>query len=394
MTIVAIAELNRRAEGVAEGKTFHFVLPGEQVDAADGKVITPSAQRIDPFCSYYGRCGGCQLQHWSEEAYRAWKAALVTSALAQRGIDVGTITMVDAHGEGRRRVALHVRKRDGRVTVGFMALRSHDLVDIEICPVLAPGLQRANAVARALGSALGDCDCWVTLADTGLDVSVKVERKELDRALPKLAAVANAQELARLTVNGNEVLVRQRPVISVGKAQVAVPSGSFLQATKAGEQVLSQLVLEGIGKKAKAVADLFCGVGPFAFRIAERARVAAFDSDKPSIIALQAAVKLTPGLKPISAEVRNLMNEPLVPGELKEFDAVVFDPPRAGAETQAKKLAASSVKRVVAVSCDPLTFGRDAAILVAGGYKLEKVTAVDQFKYTAHVECVGVFSRE
>lgn len=392
MISYSIEGLNRRAEGVAGDRLFHFVLPGEQVDT-DGSVVASSSERIEPFCSYYERCGGCQLQHWADAPYRQWKAGLVSGALQQRGIAVDPVKIIDAHGEGRRRVALHVRKKSGVVTAGFMALRSHDLIDIALCPILAPALQRAPDVARAIGGVLGDCDCWVTLADNGLDVSVKVDRKELERALPRLSALAADQQLARLTVNGDEIVVRQRPAVAMGRAQVVIPAGSFLQATRAGENALSKLVNEGVGKKAKAVADLFCGVGPFALRLAERARVDAYDSDKPAIAALQAAVRSTQGLKPVTAAVRNLMNEPLVPGELKAFDAVVFDPPRAGAEAQAKKISASTVKRVVAVSCDPITFARDAAILVAGGYRLEQVTAVDQFKYTAHVECVGVFSR-
>lgn len=393
MSTVTIETLNRRAEGVAGDKTFHFVLPGEQVNGSTGAVEVASSERISPICPYYGRCGGCQLQHWAEEPYRRWKAELVRSALRQRGLIPPDIPIVDAHGEGRRRVALHVRKREGKVSAGFMAMRSHDLINIDICPVLAPALQRAPDVARALGVILGDCDCWVTLADNGLDVAVKVERKELERALPKLSVAAADLKLARLTVNGEVVVSRDRPMVSMGPAQVAIPPASFLQATAKGEEVLAQLALQGVGKKAKAVADLFCGVGPFAFRLAATARVAAYDSDKPAIAALSAASKATQGLKPITAAVRNLTSEPLVPGELKEFDAVVFDPPRAGAEAQAKKLAVSGVKRVVSVSCDPLTFARDAAILVAGGYKLASVTAVDQFKYTAHVECVGVFQK-
>ena len=171
-----------------------------------------------------------------------------------------------------------------------------------------------------------------------------------------------------------------------------LPAGSFLQATKQGEETLSALVLAALGK-SKSVADLFCGIGPFALRIANHAKVLAVDTDKPAIAALSQAVRLTRGIKPLKTEVRDLMREPVVVSELKEFDAVVFDPPRAGAEAQAKQLAKSAVKTVVAVSCDPASFARDAEILINGGYKLKSLTAVDQFKYTSHVETVGVFSR-
>lgn len=343
-------------------------------------------------CKYFGECGGCQLQDMADTEYRAFKAGLVHDALQRRGVEVSAVPLIDAHGAGRRRVAIHVRREDGKVTAGFMAARSHRLVDIERCPILVPTLADAMDIGRDVAEAAGNADVWITATDSGLDVAVKAERKQAEISLPKLTAIAMARKLARLSLNGEILLVNAQPVVRMGKAVVTLPPGSFLQATARGEEVLSELVLEAVGK-AKHVADLFCGLGPFAFRIAERARVTAFDSDKAAIDALQAAVKTTQGLKPITAAVRNLMSEPLVAGELKDFDAVVLDPPRAGAEAQARKLAASSIKRVAYASCDPDSFARDAAILVAGGYRLEKVTAVDQFKYSRHVECVGAFRR-
>ena len=171
-----------------------------------------------------------------------------------------------------------------------------------------------------------------------------------------------------------------------------LPSGSFLQATAMAEATLAKLVLDGVGS-AKSVADLFCGLGPFTLRLAERAKVFAADADKPAILALQKAVRHTQGLKPVTAVTRDLFREAMVPVELNGYDAVVFDPPRAGAEAQARELAKSKVKTVVAVSCEPRTFARDAAILVAGGYRLETVTPVDQFAWSTHVEVVGVFRR-
>jgi 23S rRNA (uracil1939-C5)-methyltransferase len=278
------------------------------------------------------------------------------------------------------------------VQAGFMAARSHDLIDIDQCPILVSALQNATDIARKLGAKLGDCDVSITAADNGLDVSIKAERKIADEQMPRLATLAGELNLARLNINGNMVAARAVPVVSIGKALVQVPPGSFLQATKAGEEALANLVLASFGK-SKSVADLFCGVGPFALRIAENAKVTAIDSDKPAIASLAQAARLTTGLKPLKAEVRDLMREPLVANELKEFDAVVFDPPRAGAEAQARQLAKSTVKSIVAVSCDPASFARDAETLVGGGYKLKLLTAVDQFKWTSHVEIVGSFSR-
>lgn len=400
---VSITAMGRRAEGLAmhEGHPL-FVplsLPGEELRVAiEGErgsirdILAASPQRVAPFCPHYGRCGGCQLQHWQEVPYRVWKAGLVDSALAAKGIDKNVSGLIDAHGAGRRRVSIHARRRDGVATAGFMAARSHDLLDLDRCPVLVPALAPAFDVARTLAARLGDSDVALTATASGLDVSVKAERKIVTAEMPKLAGLARELDLARLSVNGEVVVMPRVPLVQMGKAMVPIPPVSFLQATAAGEDVLGTLVCDGLGK-AKSVADLFSGCGPFTFRIAERARVRAFDSDRPAIAALIAAQRTASGLKPVSAEARDLFRAPLVASELKDYDTVVFDPPRAGAEAQAKQLARSQVKTVIAVSCDPVTLARDAAILVGGGYALEAVTAVDQFKWTAHVETVAIFRR-
>ena len=389
---VTIESLNWRGEGVSGSKIFRHVLLGEVVEVATGRVILASPERIDAFCKFYERCGGCQLQHWEAEPYQEWKKNLVTSALARRGIEAKVNAIVDAHGIGRRRVTLHVRKKDGVVAAGFMAPRSHDLINIDCCPILTPALASATDIARKLGSRLGDCDVSLTEADNGLDAVVKVERRIADEQLPKLAGLVAELKLLRLTINGNLVATYATPTIAMGKGVVQLPPRSFLQATKLGEETLSALVIAGIGK-AKSVADLFCGIGPFALRIANQASVHAIDMDKPAIAGLAQAVRRTTNIKPLKTEVRDLMREPVVASELKAFDAVVFDPPRAGAEAQARQLAKSTVKTVVAVTCDPASFARDAEILLAGGYKLKSATAVDQFKYTSHVEVVAVFVR-
>ena len=389
---VIIEHLNWRGEGVGIGQTFRNVLAGETIDSVTGQVLQTSVERIEPFCKYYVRCGGCQLQHWQQAPYQDWKKNLVTVALLKRGVEFPVAEIIDAHGAGRRRVSLHVRRKDGAVIAGFMAARSHDLIDIDQCPILVPALQNSTDIARKLGSKLGDCDVSLTAADNGLDVSIKAERKIADEQMPKLAGLVTELNLARLTINGNMVATRAMPVVSIGKALVQVPPGSFLQATKAGEEALATLVMNSLDK-AKSVADLFCGVGPFALRIAERAKVTAIDSDKSAIGSLAQAVRLASGIKPLKPEVRDLMREPLVANELKDFDAVVFDPPRTGAEAQARQLAKSNVKTVVAVSCDPASFARDAEILVSGGYKLKSLIAVDQFKWTSHVEIVAAFTR-
>ena len=398
-----IEGMGRRGEGVARRDDRTVFVPGTLPDevvkaAGDGDRLALIAieraapDRVAPFCSYYGRCGGCQLQHWREEPYRAWKASLISEQLKARGLPSEVSGIIDAHGTGRRRASLHVRKKDGVVTAGFMEARTHTLLDIASCPILTPEMARVFDIGRAIGAKLSDCDVAVTSTLTGLDVSVRAERKFAQAEHAKLASFVRDLGLARLSVNSEVIATAVPPRLEIGKASVALPPGGFLQATALGEETLAQLVIEALGK-SKSVADLFCGIGPFAFRIAERARVEAYDNDRAAVAALNAAAKVTSGLKPITAAARDLFREPLVPNEMKELDAVVFDPPRAGAEAQAKQLARSKVKTVVAVSCDAATFARDAEILVAGGYALRKVTAVDQFKWSSHVEIVAQFTR-
>ena len=342
--------------------------------------------RIDPFCPYFGTCGGCTLQHFGPPSYFALKQELVESALRNAHVAADVRPVVEAHGDGRRRATLHARGK----AVGYMQARSHELLDITHCPILVPALEtRAVTLAHPIAATIGDCDIAYTATETGLDVAIKTERKF---KAEKLTLLAQRSGLARMSLNGEMVIESRPPTVKMGKAMVEIPMASFLQATAMAEAELSKLVLEGVGK-AKSVADLFCGMGPFALRLAEQAKVFAVDSDRLAIAALQKAVRFTQGLKPVTAQFRDLFREPLVPVELKDFDAVVFDPPRAGAEAQARELAKSKVRTVVAVSCEPRTFARDAAILVAGGYRLEKVTPVDQFAWSMHVEMVGVFRR-
>jgi 23S rRNA (uracil1939-C5)-methyltransferase len=398
MTVATtITALGQKGEGLTqwEGQRLFVpkTLPGEQVlvDVAGERgalveVLEPSADRVEPFCPYFRQCGGCALQHAGPQTYAAFKRGLVQTALQFAGLDCPVGEVVDARGAGRRRASLHVRG----TRAGYMRFHSHELLDIAVCPILEPGLrERAPAIAHAFGVVIGDCEISFTASATGLDVGVQTERKLKPESL---APLFRQFRLARLAVNGELVLQAQAPVVRMGKAQVELPIGSFLQATHAAETELAAMVAASL-KGAKTVADLFCGVGPFALRLAERAKVFAADADKPAIEALRNAVRATQGLKQIVAERRDLFREPLTRFELNRFDAVVIDPPRAGAQAQARELAASTVKTVVSVSCDPRSFARDAAILYAGGYRLESVNPIDQFAFSPHVEVVGLFHR-
>jgi 23S rRNA (uracil1939-C5)-methyltransferase len=409
---LVISTLGRRGDGIAQTPAgliyVPYALPGETIEAEPWpshpdrrrlvRIESASAERITPVCPHFGTCGGCALQHWAGARYRAWKRALVIDALAQAGLAPPVDDLVDAHGEGRRRAVLHARRRGTRdvLEVGFSALRAHRVVAIDRCPIFAPGLDGAIEAAWAIAEALAPqgkpLDLQVTATMEGLDVDVRGSGP-LDAArTTELARAAERHRLARLTRHGEIVAQRAPPTVMMGAARVLLPPGAFLQATAAGEAALAQRVLahcEGV----KTVADLFAGVGPFALRLAERARVAAADSDGAAIAALQRAAAATQGLKPITASVRDLYRRPFVPAELKPFDAVVFDPPRQGAQAQAHELARSGVPAVVAVSCDPATFARDARILVDGGYRLTGVTPIDQFRYSFHVEIVARFER-
>lgn len=399
MTRLTLTEMGRHGEAVGEagGRPVYvpYALPNEVVEAEISgshaqlrKILSPSPDRIEPFCPHFGQCGGCQIQHWRVDAYRDWKRGLVATALENQGITAEVEPLIDAQGEGRRRATLHVAKTPSGVIAGFNAARSHDIHPLDHCPILVPALARAPEMARRIGEVIGNCDVAFTAADNGIDVDVATKRKPT----PDLLALVHSDNLTRLSVNREPLVTRFAPEIAIGKTRLRLPAGSFLQATKAGEETLAALVIENVGK-AKKVADLFSGVGVFALRLAQRAQVLAADSDKPAITALMEAVRHTPGLKPVEAKARDLFREPLMARELKEFDAVVFDPPRAGAEAQAQQLAKSTVKTVVAVSCDSASFARDARILIDGGYGLKRVTPVDQFAFTAHVETVALFQR-
>ncbi|MDB5656069.1 MAG: rRNA (uracil-5-)-methyltransferase RumA [Tardiphaga sp.] len=408
---LTIDHVGQRGDGVAyaDGATVFvpYTLGGEIVEAAPSPghaerrklafVETASPQRVEPFCVYFGRCGGCAIQHWQPDPYQAWKRQIVIDTLAHARIECPVDPIIDAHGAGRRRITAHARRGgDNEIRVGFAAAASHAIIAIDECPILEPGLKGALDVARALALLLKPTDkpldIQVTAASNGLDVDVRGTGPLPTPLIAKLSQLAEHYKLARLTRHGELVLMRTSPMITIGTAQVMLPPGSFLQATAAGEDVLAELVVKAC-KGSKVIVDLFCGVGPFALRLAAKSRVMAYDSDEGAILSLQQAAKDTSGLKPITAAVRDLFHRPLVAQELRDVDAVVFDPPRQGAQAQAEKLAASKVKTVVAVSCNVQSFVRDAKILIDGGYKIDSVTPVDQFRHTPHVELVARFRR-
>lgn len=406
---VVIKRLGAKADGIADaasGPVFvPKALPGETVTIErDGsradlvRVDAPSPERETPFCPYYDACGGCATQHMTHGFYQAWKQDILAHTLRQARIEAPIEAMIDAHGDGRRRVTLHVRFPDRAMHVGYMAARSHQIVEIAFCPIAEPGLkEQAPVIARAIGehlkAARKPLDIQITNTQTGFDVDVRGHGplKASDRL--GLIGLAGTLDLSRLSIHGDVIVERRPPAIVMGRASVVPPAGTFLQATRLGEETLARLVTQAC-ERAKRVADLFSGSGPFALRLAEKAEVHAVEYDQGSMTALDKAFRATPGLRRISTEARDLFRRPLLLPELNAFDAVVLDPPRAGAEAQAKQLAVSKVPLVVSVSCDAATFARDAAILTGGGYRLERVIPVDQFKHSPHLEVVGILRRD
>jgi 23S rRNA (uracil1939-C5)-methyltransferase len=406
-----IDHVGHRGDGVSisSGGTLYvpYTLGGETVETAaiSGQperrkllaVDTSSPERIVPFCPHFGVCGGCAIQHWQPDAYQAWKRNIVVETLRAAKLDCEVAPLVDAHGAGRRRATFHARMGTREILkVGFSAAGSHDIIPIDRCPILDPGLKGALEAAWALAEALKPTgkplDIQATATINGLDIDIRGSGPLAPSRIAALSRLTEQHRLARLTRHGELVLMRNAPEIMIGAARVTLPPGSFLQATVAGEETLAALVAERTGK-ARHIADLFCGVGPFALRLASRARITALDSDAGAVAALQKAAGATPGLKPVKAAMRDLFRRPLMPQELREFDAVVFDPPRQGAEAQTRQLAASQVPVVVAVSCNVSTFARDIRMLIDGGYKLETVVPVDQFRHTPHVELVAKLVR-
>ena len=401
-----ISRLGQHGDGIADSSEGPIYVPGTlpgervEVDAVPGhpdrrrliNVRQSSAQRIEPICRHFGVCGGCAIQHLSEASYRSWKRDLV-AALSQAGIDGPVAPLIDAHGDGRRRVVFHARRGShGVLQVGFSAARAHHIVPIDRCPILAKALDGALtaawAIAELLEPARKPLDIQFTASEQGLDVDIRGSGALTAPAMAALARVAQQYHFARLTRHGELIAQLRTPSLRMGTAMVPLPPGAFLQATAQGEAVLSRLVMD-FCTGANRIADLFAGVGTFALRLAARARVAAFDEDESAILALQRAAASAAGLKPVHAERRDLFKAPLGAAELDRFDAVVFDPPRQGAQLQSREIAASRVRTVVAVSCSPGTFARDMRHLLDGGYRLLAVVPVDQFRYSAHVEIVA-----
>lgn len=402
-----ITRLGDQGDGVAllDGVPLHvpWTLPGERVRARRaGKHAAPvawlvrSPDRAEPACPHFGRCGGCTLQHVPPDRYRALKRERVVTALARAGLHdqvIGELIVTLPHS--RRRATFAARHHDGAIMVGFNERLSHQVVDVTDCAILRPELMqllpRLREVLPTLAPRRATLDITATLTDSGIDLLIAGLPEPDAKARERLSAFARG--LARLSVRHERlelIALHRAPMLHFGGIAVEPPPGAFLQASAEGEAAILAAVRDGVGK-ARRVADLFAGCGTLTFPLAADAQAHAVDGAADQIAAIESALRRASLSGRVTTERRDLARRPLLPDELKRFDAVVFDPPFAGAATQATQLARSDVKRIVGVSCNPATFARDAATLAAGGYRLERVTPIDQFLWSPHVEVVGVF---
>jgi 23S rRNA (uracil1939-C5)-methyltransferase len=416
---VTIDAVGSRGDGLARAPdgTALFVpltVPGDQVRVRSGQaraggavaevmeLLAVGGDRVAARCAHYASCGGCSLQHWSDSAVLEWKRGKVRAALGHRGLETSVApTLATPPGE-RRRARLAVKRGGDTIALGFRARASRRVVPLGLCPLLAPGLQALLMPLKEFAAAILQSDeeaqFELTQTDGGVDLVVESARRLGPDVISSAVAFASAHGLARVSWRADasgyaELVVRHASTeVVFGGVSVEIPAGAFIQASQTAEAALVGEVLAATAK-AKRVADLFAGCGAFTFPLAGHAQVHAVESNATAVAAVAAAASGRAGMS-VTAEVRDLERRPLMDNELAKYDAVVLDPPRRGARPQAEVLAKSTVRTVAYVSCDIGTFARDARLLVNGGYVLQKVVPVDQFLWSAHVELVGVFTKE
>ncbi len=404
MSQTIIQRLGLHGDGVADGPVYApLTLPGETVEGdIDGnrltnvRIVTPSEYRVKAQCRHFKSCGGCQLQHASDDFVADWKVEIVRQALAAQGLETDLRPIQTSPPKSRRRAVLSARRTKKSALAGFHARASDVIVEIQDCQLLHPDLLPAHEVISQLcqiaASRKGEISATVTMSEAGLDISV-VGGKPLDGPLlSRLAQEVERFRLARLTWDGEVVATRTAPAQRFGVASVVPPPGAFLQATQEGETALLNAVKEAITQGDSGI-DLFAGCGTFTLPLATTYCMHGVEGERAMTDAMVAGWRMAHGLKPVTAETRDLFRNPIVAEDLR-YDFAVIDPPRAGAESQVAELAKSTLQEIVYVSCNPVTFARDAAVLVKAGYNLDWVQTVDQFRWSSHVELASRFVRK
>lgn len=402
MAELTIKRLGHHGDGIADGPVFvPLTLPGEVVSGeVDGDritapaIVTPSSDRVKAPCPHYKSCGGCSLMHASDPFVAAWKEGVITKALQAHDLPVPLRPIVTSAPRSRRRATLAGTRTKKGAMIGFYARKSGTIVPIRDCLLLDPALldtiPALEEIVKTGASRSATLGLSVTLTETGIDLLV-TGAKPLDGPLRAALPQVAGGRFSRLTWGDEPVFTETPPRLTLGSARAVPPPGAFLQATQDGEAALQAAVAEAV-QGAKNVADLFCGIGTFALPLAKSTPVHAVEAAPDLLDALDHATRFATGLKPITWEKRDLFRRPLLPDELAKFDAIVIDPPRAGAEAQTIELAKAQIPIIAAVSCNPVTFARDAAILTEAGYTLDWVQPVDQFRWSPHVELAARFS--
>jgi 23S rRNA (uracil1939-C5)-methyltransferase len=408
-TTLTILRLGAQGDGVAEHEWRQvfvpFALPKETVEAeVDGDrarvtaIVSPDPARMPARCSHYGECGGCSLQHLPVDQYLKLKRDLVTTALSWQGIDAPVDEVVQVPPATRRRAVLAAHRRGKEIVIGFHGKRSHHIVGIRDCAVMAPSLvaliPKLEQLVATVAPAKDALTVTVTETLTGFDVAITGAPKDQSADARAIAVKAtDAIGLARLSINGVVEMERTAPVLKFGASDVTPPPGGFLQACRESEQAMLELVKHAVGD-AERIVDLFAGAGTFTLPLAANAAVHAVEGEEVAIRALGRAAKKTAGIKPVTTEVRDLFRKPLDWKDLQRFDAAVIDPPRAGAEAQTRALATSGLKRIAMVSCNATTYARDLKILTGAGWSVSRIAPVDQFIWSPHIEIVAALERK
>lgn len=404
MSGLRIDRLGHLGDGIAEGPVYVArTLPGEMVTGtveggriAAPRILSPSSQRVRAPCPHYRACGGCALMHASDAFVASWKEDVVRTALAAQGIEARFRQAAVSPPRSRRRAALSARRGKAGVTVGFHAAASPRVVPVPKCRVLTRALLEALPLLEALtaagGTRKGELTFTLTETETGLDIAATGGKAADALLAAALARVADGAGVARLTWSGETAALFATPRTRFDGIAVAPPPGGFLQATIPGEAALRAAATEAV-QDAQRVIDLFAGCGTFALPLARGAEIHAAEGDPALVAALEAGWRGAAELKSVTAETRDLFRNPVPAATLDRFEAAIIDPPRAGAAAQAAEIARSRLPRLAALSCNPATFARDAAILLAGGLRLDWVQVIDQFRWSPHVEIAAALSR-
>lgn len=391
-----IESLTHHAMGrTADGALFERCLPGEEIDD-EGRIVTPSPDRVAAPCSHFKSCGGCSMQHANDDFVADWKAGIIRQALAAHGLDAPLRRTHTSPANSRRRAKLSARRTKKGALVGFHARASDVILEVPNCQVLHPAIlaliPALEELTTQLASRKSELALTVTHSESGPDVLVTGARPLVAQDQINLADWATTHDIARLTVDDETILTRNAPFQRFGPAKVTPPPGAFLQATLQGQAALTAGVQEALAG-CKTVADLFSGSGTFSLPLAEDSDVTAYESVTSMTGALDHGWRMAQGIHQVHAVTRDLFRNPLEGGDLSAFDGIAIDPPRAGAAAQTGALATDGPAKIAYVSCNPVTFARDAAKLVQGGYQIDWIDVVDQFRWTAHVELIAAFRR-